>query len=112
MDVLGQGVHPLSQRVDLLREIGVLLEQISLGLRELLAMRRRCHLIRLIGSRLRLLGDDDQRTGDERHGREDEVEQDERPQWTSLAARRFSASFERTVSEANLPFMVATGVQP
>ena len=83
--VLGQPLEPARELVDLLGQVGVLLQQLRLELRELLAMRGVGLLVGAVGPRLRLLGDDHERSGVERDGREDEVQQDERLGIESLA---------------------------
>ena len=68
MDLLGQRVQPLGKGVDLGREIRVLLQQVSLKLGELVSVPRSRLFVGLIRPRLRFLGDDYQRPGEERHG--------------------------------------------
>jgi hypothetical protein len=76
VDLLGQGMKLLGEGVDLFGEIGVLLQQLGLGPGQLVVMLRGRLLVGLIGPGLGLLGDDHQRSGVERDGREDQVQQD------------------------------------
>ncbi|MGH3213896.1 MAG: hypothetical protein ACRDL9_04865 [Trebonia sp.] len=61
MDLLGQRLQLLGDRVDLLGKIGVPPQQVSLILGEFLSVFRTSFLVCLVGSGLRLLGDDDER---------------------------------------------------
>src|ERR1700730_11092759 len=70
VDFLGEGAHRLAQGVYLLREVGIPLEQIGLGLGELISVLRGGFLIRLVGPRLGLLGDDHEAARVESPGRE------------------------------------------
>src|SRR5665213_677576 len=75
MDLLGEVTHRFAQRMDLLSEVGVLLEQVALHLGELVSVFCRSFLVGLVRPRLRLLGDDDERAGVEGDTGEDQVEE-------------------------------------
>jgi hypothetical protein len=76
VDLLSQSVKLHGESVDLLCESGVLLQQVRLGLGQLVVMLGGRLLVGLVGPGLCLLGDDHERPGVERDGGEDQVQQD------------------------------------
>jgi hypothetical protein len=68
VDLLSQRFQLRGHGVDLLGEIGVPLQQVGLALGKLLTVPRASLLVRLVRSGLRLLRNDHERTGVERHG--------------------------------------------